>query len=193
MKKLYLMRHGQTLFNQKDIVQGWCDSPLTDLGKKQAAAAGQFLADKNITFDHVYTSDLNRTKETLDQFYTGPSTAKKELRERSYGILEGDSNSTGIFVLDHPEMYRIFQVEENDSLLKRMNGCLKEIMGQEDHENVLAVIHGDCLINFARNADPEAMEGVNRFANCIIYEFDYDEEAGRFFLADIHDEFVQNL
>lgn len=33
MKTLYMMRHGQTLFNQKRLMQGWCDSPLTELGK----------------------------------------------------------------------------------------------------------------------------------------------------------------
>ncbi len=33
MKTLYMMRHGQTLFNQKRLMQGWCDSPLTELEK----------------------------------------------------------------------------------------------------------------------------------------------------------------
>lgn len=35
-KIVYLMRHGQTLFNELKKVQGWCDSPLTELGKEQA-------------------------------------------------------------------------------------------------------------------------------------------------------------
>ena len=35
MKKIiYMMRHGQTLFNQLGKIQGWCDSPLTELGIK---------------------------------------------------------------------------------------------------------------------------------------------------------------
>ena len=40
MKILYLMRHGQTLFNQLHKIQGFCDSPLTDLGIDQALQAG---------------------------------------------------------------------------------------------------------------------------------------------------------
>ena len=36
MKKLYLMRHGQTLFNQLGKIQGACDSPLTEAGIRQA-------------------------------------------------------------------------------------------------------------------------------------------------------------
>lgn len=40
MKKiLYLMRHGQTLFNLQHKIQGWCDAPLTPLGIKQAQMA----------------------------------------------------------------------------------------------------------------------------------------------------------
>ena len=34
MKTLYLMRHGQTLFNLQHKIQGWCDSPLTENGKQ---------------------------------------------------------------------------------------------------------------------------------------------------------------
>ena len=36
MKQVYLIRHGQTLFNKQKKIQGFCDSPLTDLGIKQA-------------------------------------------------------------------------------------------------------------------------------------------------------------
>lgn len=44
-KTLYLMRHGQTLFNKRRKVQGWCDSPLTELGIKQAEAAANYFND----------------------------------------------------------------------------------------------------------------------------------------------------
>ena len=40
MKTLYLMRHGQTLFNAQHKIQGWCDAPLTEIGIKQAEVAG---------------------------------------------------------------------------------------------------------------------------------------------------------
>lgn len=41
-KDSYLVRHGQTIFNLKRIIQGWSDSPLTQLGCDQAARAGMF-------------------------------------------------------------------------------------------------------------------------------------------------------
>ena len=42
-KTLYLMRHGQTLFNLRRKMQGHCDSPLTPLGVKQAEIAGKYF------------------------------------------------------------------------------------------------------------------------------------------------------
>lgn len=42
-KTLYLMRHGETLFNQLGLIQGWCDSPLTTNGKQQAQAARDYF------------------------------------------------------------------------------------------------------------------------------------------------------
>lgn len=40
MKRLYLVRHGETLFNIQGKIQGWSDSPLTERGIKQALGAG---------------------------------------------------------------------------------------------------------------------------------------------------------
>ncbi len=42
-KTLYLMRHGETLFNQLGLIQGWCDSLLTTNGKQQAQAARDYF------------------------------------------------------------------------------------------------------------------------------------------------------
>ena len=58
-KTLYLMRHGQTLFNLRRKVQGWCDAPLTNLGVKQAIIAGEYFKSNNITFDHAYSYHLH--------------------------------------------------------------------------------------------------------------------------------------
>ena len=49
------MRHGQTLFNLQHKIQGWCDSPLTELGIKQAKVAEKWFKDHDITFDHAYS------------------------------------------------------------------------------------------------------------------------------------------
>ena len=51
MKRLYLLRHGQTEFNVKKLVQGRCDSPLTDLGHKQAGMAAAWLKAHGVVPD----------------------------------------------------------------------------------------------------------------------------------------------
>lgn len=53
--KLYFVRHGQTLFNYLQRVQGWSDSPLTALGVEQGKAAANYLS--SISFDSIYSSD----------------------------------------------------------------------------------------------------------------------------------------
>ena len=64
LKRLYLVRHGQTEFNLAKLVQGRCDSPLTELGRTQALAAGSWLANHEVRPDAVGTSPLGRAFAT---------------------------------------------------------------------------------------------------------------------------------
>ena len=66
MKDLYLMRHGQTFFNQEGLVQGACDSPLTELGQEQARQAGAYLQERGIRFGQLYSSTQERASDTLE-------------------------------------------------------------------------------------------------------------------------------
>ena len=91
MKHLYMMRHGQTLFNVRRRIQGSCDSPLTELGIKQAEAARELI--KDISFDHYYSSTAERASDTLEIVTEGqvPYTRLKGLKERGFGLFEGES------------------------------------------------------------------------------------------------------
>ena len=62
--EIYLVRHGQTQFNETGRIQGWCDSPLTQLGQEQAAQLGKQFAAQHIRFDAAYCSTLQRTIDT---------------------------------------------------------------------------------------------------------------------------------
>ena len=61
--KIYLVRHGQTLFNQQKKVQGWCDSPLTQEGIQQAIAVSKTL--QSIPFEYAYSSTSERAMDTM--------------------------------------------------------------------------------------------------------------------------------
>ena len=63
MVSLYIVRHGQTEFNLDRKIQGWCDSPLTELGINQAKSVG--LGLKDIDFVGCACSDKQRTRDKI--------------------------------------------------------------------------------------------------------------------------------
>ncbi len=92
----YIVRHGKTLMNTLDRVQGWCDSPLTDEGIKVARYLGLGLDD--IHFRTAYCSDLRRTLQTAkivlgvkDQGDV-PIVECEGFREACFGSFESDFN-----------------------------------------------------------------------------------------------------
>ena len=64
MYTLYLLRHGQTLYNLQRLVQGRCDSPLTSAGILQAKSAGAWMASQDVAFSAIYSSPLKRAMDT---------------------------------------------------------------------------------------------------------------------------------
>ena len=91
---LYIVRHGETEFNVKKIMQGHCDSPLTLKGNEQIASLAKKLQD--IKFDAIFASDLPRAQKTaqivaLDKKLVVTTT--KVLREKYYGKYEGKPSS----------------------------------------------------------------------------------------------------
>ena len=92
---LVLVRHGQSEWNLKNLFTGWKDPNLTDLGVKEAIAAGRKLKDEGLAFDVAFTSDLTRAQRTLDLALNEmgqsgiPITRNVALNERDYGDLSG--------------------------------------------------------------------------------------------------------
>jgi probable phosphoglycerate mutase len=94
---IYVVRHGQTIFNLMDRVQGISDGILTERGISGAVNMGKGLRD--VPFNAVYSSDLKRAIETarlaMEQNRATKQwtvTEKPELREVSFGVFEGDPN-----------------------------------------------------------------------------------------------------
>jgi 2,3-bisphosphoglycerate-dependent phosphoglycerate mutase len=92
---LVLVRHGQSEWNLKNLFTGWKDPNLTDLGVKEAIAAGRKLKDEGLSFDVAFTSALTRAQRTLDLALNEmgqsgiPITRNLALNERDYGDLSG--------------------------------------------------------------------------------------------------------
>jgi broad specificity phosphatase PhoE len=87
---VYLVRHGETIWNAEGRCQGQADADFTDEGRAQLRALAEQLAD--VTFDAAYTSPLPRAVRTADAILNGRSLRARRvdaLSEISYGSLQG--------------------------------------------------------------------------------------------------------
>lgn len=93
--EVYLVRHGETMFNQLNKVQGWCDSPLTVKGINDLKVTANALSQ--VHFDNMYSSDLKRAIDTVHLMKNanlvsdiGKIRKLPEFREVFFGTFEGD-------------------------------------------------------------------------------------------------------
>lgn len=183
MKRLYLLRHGQTEFNVKKLVQGRCDSPLTDLGRKQAGMAAAWLKAHDVVPDKVVSSPLGRAMDTASLVATellGPDAAVEPCEgiiERCYGTFEeGPHDALPTDVWDPGEDLVPFGGEGSRALQERMADTLTNLISAESVETLLAVSHGSASRQFIKAAAPEGFELPTKLPNCAIMIFDFDEE-----------------
>ena len=99
MKKIVLLRHGESLWNMENRFTGWTDVDLTAKGEAEAYTAGEQLLADNFHFDKAYTSYLKRAVRTLncvldrlDQEWI-PVEKSWRLNEKHYGQLQGLNKS----------------------------------------------------------------------------------------------------
>ena len=95
MKKIVLLRHGESTWNQENRFTGWTDVDLTEQGCAEAYQAGELMRQEGLTFNRAYTSYLKRAIKTLnialdvlDQDWI-PVEKHWRLNEKHYGVLQG--------------------------------------------------------------------------------------------------------
>jgi 2,3-bisphosphoglycerate-dependent phosphoglycerate mutase len=95
MKKLVLLRHGESIWNQENRFTGWTDVGLSERGIEEAVEASRILKGEGYVFDVAYTSVLTRAIKTLwivleemDLMWI-PVHNSWRLNERHYGALQG--------------------------------------------------------------------------------------------------------
>ena len=95
MKKLVIVRHGESVWNLENKFTGWTDVELSEKGIIEAKQAGKLLKKKNYHFDIAYTSLLKRANDTLTYILEElnekniPVHYSYKLNERHYGALQG--------------------------------------------------------------------------------------------------------
>lgn len=95
MKRIVLLRHGESIWNLENRFTGWTDVDLTQNGVEEAYRAGVLLKEGGFTFDRAYTSYLKRAIKTLDCVLDRmnldwiPVEKSWRLNEKHYGALQG--------------------------------------------------------------------------------------------------------
>ncbi|KAJ7512694.1 phosphoglycerate mutase [Mycena galericulata] len=188
MLTVTFIRHGQSQDNVKSIWAGWKDSPLSDLGVKQAVALGQAFSKSNTKFDFIYSSDLLRahaTGQAVLKAHSSPQPpfiSSSKLREQHFGIAEGNP-----WVLETPpnlsfeEMFKngIFPVlrtrdskfpegESLDDLARRAEQgiaeCVVPHLAAEDEVHIAIASHGLCiseLVAALLRLDPDSRRDIS--------------------------------
>ena len=149
--KLYIIRHAETEYNRKGIIQGSeVDSDINDVGESQANSFYEYY--KNINFDKIYVSDLKRTFQTIRRFTEKGSSYEKlkEFNEISWGVNQGKSDDLEDYarLIDTwlaGNLDNKFDDGEspNEMSIRLVKGFNKVL--DDDHDTVLLCIHGRAL------------------------------------------------
>ncbi len=151
---LYVTRHGQTKWNSERRAQGHLNSPLTDLGKEQAARLAKRL--EPIHFDAVYTSTLGRTMETAKIALAGRAVEIKQseqLKELFFGDWEGmqfaeiEARDGEQFnnLWHRPDIYNPSSGEKISDFVERIKKEIETIAERHRGETVFIVAHGGVI------------------------------------------------
>lgn len=157
--KIYIVRHGQTMFNLRGRVQGWCDSPLTEEGIQQAKSLQPFFA--NIPLCAGYHSGSERALDTLENILAGkdiPLYRDKRLKEVYFGDLEGEIVKR-IFPDGEVKFGTFYEHggELRSDAAKRFLEACQEIEKKENGD-VLIVSHGSVIREFMEEYSSEFHE-----------------------------------
>jgi len=139
--RLIITRHGETIENQRGIMQGHLPGRLSERGIRQAKQLGLRLKDEKI--DIIYSSDLARAQDTAKEVHkyhqSIPFVLTDKLRERSWGKLDGTYRK------ETKNLFERKDIESERDFMGRNRKILEEIFNSK-HENVLIVSHGGCNV-----------------------------------------------
>ena len=150
MTTLYITRHGETEWNIEGRMQGWYDSPLTDLGVNQAYWLHERL--KDMDFNAIYSSPAGRAYKTAEilkgerdmQIIAHESLREMDLSEwvglDQKGIKEKDEEQFYNY-WNAPHLYKPLSGEDFLELQHRITSGIREIIKNHKDETILIVTH----------------------------------------------------
>ena len=192
MTKIIMVRHGQSVANQQERFAGYSNFNLTELGEQQASRAAEYLADKGIIPDVIYSSDLMRAHNTALPFskkFNLPINDTPTLREISAGKWEGmrfvDINE------QYPQDWAVWKNDFANSrctdgesakeLYRRIVSAVTAIAKENIGKTILITTHAtpvraiDC---YSRGLGENGLGEVKFVRNASISIFEYIENDG---------------
>jgi broad specificity phosphatase PhoE len=149
---LYLIRHAEAEGNAAGRIMGWDDLPLTERGRRQARALGQWLRARGVAFAAIYTSDLRRARDTAEILAAAcgnpPVLVRPELREVGRGAVEGKTYAEAAALRTLPGVAETFEPEEE--VAARLRRAAAELLPAARAAEVAAVAHGGSLSRLLR-------------------------------------------
>ena len=149
----YLVRHGETEWNQQGRVQGHTDIPLTSRGEEQAHARAQSFS--HLPFHRIVSSDLMRAKQTAQILCQGRPLnleTTEVLREMSWGSWEGEKFDvmraqfgSAYNAYTGTASHTIPGVESHHQVATRVQPYLCKIAENHPGDSILVVTHGGVL------------------------------------------------
>lgn len=178
--KIFVVRHGQTVWNSKGITQGRTNNRLSKVGIEQAEKSAIKLKQANV--DMIFCSPLCRTVQTANIFnkVCNVKIIKDErLIEIEQGIFTGKKYSTLTEQEKIRKNLRLQEdgVESNSQVLERVKDFIEFLKNKYYNKTVLIVTHNvvasliECYINNGDKIDTSAR--MNNFGNAEIKEFDF--------------------
>lgn len=187
MTRLLLIRHGQSVANVEKFFAGHLDSPLTELGMRQAELTAGYIASKYLV-DRVYASDLSRaymTGKAVADLYGLPTVACEQLRELNAGLWEGVPYES--LVERFPETYQIWLSDIGNAvsdagesvrqLQDRVVSAILDICKQNQGKTVVVATHATpirALQCYCEGRALDEMKDVPWVSNASVSEFHYE-------------------
>ena len=181
---IYLVRHGETDWNQKKLIQGHSDIPLNEKGELQSKKLGEKL--KNVHFDAVFSSDLIRARKMAEIITIEKKLAvvtTKALRERLFGRFEGKHREELVKILgelinisnEKQKNLDVKDIESDEEIMGRFIPFVREVAVAYKGKRVLMVSHGGLIRTFLGKIgfeNPEYLKKPIRNAGYMVIKSD---------------------
>lgn len=145
MGHFYFVRHGQTVWNVENKICGKTDSPLTDLGREQAAETGRSMLNQGITADEIIYSPLSRAADTakiISEITGIPCSEEPRLIEQSFGKWESTPRDGQEFKKAKESFACSYEGGESMlRLAQRIYNLLDDIKAESNQKTYILVAH----------------------------------------------------